>query len=55
MLTERGFFERQYYSASVLLAGHFGITGPVFTVTTACSAFAAALSAASDLDPTWND
>lgn len=48
-VTERSLFERQYYSASVLLADFFGIAGPVITVTTACSAFVAALSKASDL------
>jgi len=42
-------FKKQYYSASMLLASCFGIRGPVFTVTTACSAFNAAVSAAGDL------
>lgn len=48
-LSEQDFFNRQYYSASVAIARHFGIRGPVFTVTTACSAFVAAVTAAADL------
>jgi 3-oxoacyl-[acyl-carrier-protein] synthase II len=47
--SEDDYFRRQYYSLSVLLGLHFGITGPAFTVTTACSAFAAAVAAAVDM------
>src|SRR5512133_2451714 len=42
-------FKCQYYSASVKLAAYFGITGPVITVTTACSAFTVAVAEATDL------
>jgi 3-oxoacyl-[acyl-carrier-protein] synthase II len=42
-------FKKQYYSAAMLLASAFGIKGPAFTVTTACSAFNAAIAAAGDL------
>jgi 3-oxoacyl-[acyl-carrier-protein] synthase II len=42
-------FKCQYYSASVNLAGYFGIRGPVITVTTACSAFTVAVAEAADL------
>lgn len=49
VLSEDDYFRRQYYSASVLIGRHFGITGPVFTVTTACSAFAAAVASAVDM------
>jgi 3-oxoacyl-[acyl-carrier-protein] synthase II len=43
------FFKKQYYSAAHLLASYFWLTGPVMTVTTACSAFTAAVAAGSDL------
>jgi 3-oxoacyl-[acyl-carrier-protein] synthase II len=49
VLTEDDYFRRQYYSTSVLIGRHFGIAGPVFTVTTACSAFAAAVASAVDM------
>jgi len=42
-------FKCQYYSASVKLAGYFGVKGPVITVTTACSAFTVAVAEAADL------
>lgn len=48
-LSEDDYFRRQYYSTSVLIGRHLGITGPVFTVTTACSAFAAAVASAVDM------
>jgi 3-oxoacyl-[acyl-carrier-protein] synthase II len=46
--TSEEFFNRQYYSAAFKLAKKFKIKGPVFTVTTACSAFAAAIATATD-------
>jgi 3-oxoacyl-[acyl-carrier-protein] synthase II len=42
-------FAKQYYSAALILAEEFGIKGPAFTVTTACSAFTVATGVASDL------
>jgi 3-oxoacyl-[acyl-carrier-protein] synthase II len=42
-------FAKQYYSAALILAEQFGIKGPSFTVTTACSAFTVAAGIASDL------
>lgn len=41
--------QRQYFHATALLARIFGITGPQYTATTACSAFCVALSTACDL------
>ena len=41
-------FARQYYSGAVYLARYFGIKGSVCTVTTACSAFTAAVASATD-------
>jgi 3-oxoacyl-[acyl-carrier-protein] synthase II len=43
------FFAKQYHSAALILAEEFGIKGPAFTVTTACSAFTVATGVASDL------
>lgn len=43
------FFAKQYYSAALILAEEFGIKGPAFTVTTACSAFTVATGVASDM------
>lgn len=40
---------RQYFHATELLARTFGIRGPQYTVTTACSAFCVALATACDL------
>ncbi|HEX2958363.1 MAG TPA: beta-ketoacyl-[acyl-carrier-protein] synthase family protein [Chitinispirillaceae bacterium] len=45
----RLFFAKQYYSAALILAEEFGIRGPAFTVTTACSAFTVAAGIASDM------
>jgi 3-oxoacyl-[acyl-carrier-protein] synthase II len=42
-------FAKQYYSAALILAHRYGIKGPAFTVTTACSAFTVAVGVASDL------
>ncbi|MBN1577296.1 MAG: beta-ketoacyl-[acyl-carrier-protein] synthase family protein [Chitinispirillaceae bacterium] len=41
--------KKQYYRAARLLAGNYHVGGPVYTVTTACSAFCAALATAADL------
>jgi 3-oxoacyl-[acyl-carrier-protein] synthase II len=41
--------KKQYYRAAQLLASRYGVAGPVGTVTTACSAFCAALTTATDL------
>jgi 3-oxoacyl-[acyl-carrier-protein] synthase II len=46
---DKAFFAKQYYSAALILAEEFGIKGPAFTVTTACSAFTVATGVASDL------
>ena len=48
-ISREQFFAKQYYSATLLLASHFGLQGPSLTVTTACSAFSAAVTAACDL------
>lgn len=42
-------FSRQYWSAADILAGMLSINGPSFTITTACSAFTAAVTVAVDL------
>jgi 3-oxoacyl-[acyl-carrier-protein] synthase II len=41
--------KKQYYRAAYLLARRYRVGGPVYTTTTACSAFCAALAAAADL------
>lgn len=45
----RLFKKKQYYHAANLLAGRYGISGPVCTTTTACSAFCTAFTSAADL------
>ena len=42
-------FAKQYYAAVLQLASRFGFCGPALTVTTACSAFNAAVATACDL------
>jgi 3-oxoacyl-[acyl-carrier-protein] synthase II len=47
--SKESIFFRQYFSAANVLSELFSVNGPIYTVTTACSAFTVSITAASDL------